>query len=123
MCCKLVRQTKILKIHTAIADKVVASIVNNRLLVQFFSCFCSNVAYVTLMEYIRGVDLHKVARVGTVIDDNVSCLVIAQLGFAINYMHSRGLMHRDIKVGHYYLEHLTRTRIRLNFFFLSPIMS
>ncbi|XP_022653945.1 probable serine/threonine-protein kinase pkgA isoform X2 [Varroa destructor] len=81
----------------ACIDKVVASMINSPYLVKYNSCFATDKAYVTLMEYIRGVDLNRIIKVGEPIDDTVCAVILAQLGLAVQYLHFRGFIHRDIK--------------------------
>lgn len=50
------------------------------------------------MEYVRGVDLHKVLKVSKVFPRDVLQLVAAQLGLAIQHLHFKGFIHRDVKV-------------------------
>lgn len=82
----------------ACIDKVVACVVNHSCLVSIFACFEIHEAFVTCMEYIRGVDLHKVLKVSKVFPRDVLQLVTAQLGLAIQHVHFKGFIHRDVKV-------------------------
>ncbi|OQR76803.1 microtubule-associated serine/threonine-protein kinase 3-like [Tropilaelaps mercedesae] len=81
----------------ACIDKVVACVVNHSCLVSIFACFAVQDAFVTCMEYVRGVDLHKVLKISKVFQHDVLQLTTAQLGLAIQHLHFKGLIHRDIK--------------------------
>lgn len=94
---KLVPCNKFKTTRQASADKLVGSMVNSPFLVRYHTCFRSDQAYVTLMEYIRGVDLHKLLK-STRLSDKVNKLIMAQLGLALQYLHYRGFLHRDVKV-------------------------
>lgn len=94
---KLVPCGKFKTTRQASADKLVGSMVNSPFLVKYHACFRSDQAYVTVMEYIRGVDLHKVLKTGS-LGDRVNKLIMAQLGLALQYLHYRGFVHRDVKV-------------------------
>ncbi|XP_022655694.1 cAMP-dependent protein kinase catalytic subunit-like isoform X2 [Varroa destructor] len=93
---KLVPCNKFKTTRQASADKLVGSMVNSPFLVRYHTCFRSDQAYVTLMEYIRGVDLHKLLK-STRLSDKVNKLIMAQLGLALQYLHYRGFLHRDVK--------------------------
>lgn len=94
---KLVPCSKFKTTRQASADKLVGSIVNSPFLVKYHACFRSDQAYVTVMEYIRGVDLHRVIK-SSALSDRVNKIVMAQLGLALQYLHYRGFIHRDVKV-------------------------
>lgn len=94
---KLVPCGKFKTTRQASADKLVGSMVNSPFLVKYHACFRSDQAYVTIMEYIRGVDLHKVLKVSA-LGDKINKLIMAQLGLALQYLHYRGFIHRDVKV-------------------------
>ncbi|OQR78188.1 PAS domain-containing serine/threonine-protein kinase-like, partial [Tropilaelaps mercedesae] len=81
----------------ACIDKVVASMINSPYVVKYYSCFATDQAYVTLMEYIRGVDLNRVIKQGDPLEDNFIAIILGQLGLAVQYLHFRGFIHRDIK--------------------------
>lgn len=82
----------------ACVDKVVGSLVNHPLLVKYHACFTVQNAYVTIMEYIRGVDLDRVVHTAKGLPMRVLRPVVAQLGIATQYLHFKGFIHRDIKV-------------------------
>lgn len=60
---KLVPLTKFKMPKHACADKVVASITNNRFLVKYYATCATQEAFLTIMEYIRGIDLHRLIKV------------------------------------------------------------
>lgn len=57
---KFVPIHKLPKPRLACVDKVVASMINHVFLVKYYACFAARQAFVTCMEYIKGVDLEKV---------------------------------------------------------------
>lgn len=94
---KLVRTTKFNNLKHACADKVCGSIIACPFLVMYFCCFKTDMAFVTLMEYIRGVDLNKVSNRRRTLPPPVVKLILAQLGLAVHYLHCKGFVHRDVK--------------------------
>ncbi|XP_022643664.1 uncharacterized protein LOC111242959 isoform X4 [Varroa destructor] len=81
----------------ACVDKVVGSLINHPLLVKYHACFTAQGAYITIMEYIRGVDLDRVVHTAKGLPMRVLRPVVAQLGIATQYLHFKGFIHRDIK--------------------------
>lgn len=82
----------------AVIDKVVASVIRSPFLVKYYSCFCTKDALITVMEYICGIDLMRVVDKAVYLPTEECRIVMAQLILAIEHMHLRGLLHRDIKV-------------------------
>lgn len=81
----------------ACVDKMVTSMMNSPFVIRYYSCFATDKAYCTLMEYMRGVDLNRLIKAGDPLDLITIALVFAQLGLAVRYLHFRGFIHRDIK--------------------------
>ncbi|XP_018497493.1 serine/threonine-protein kinase orb6-like [Galendromus occidentalis] len=78
-------------------DKKVASLINHICLVNYFACFCTQESYVTVMEFIRGVDVIKLLRECRKLPKELVKIVIAQVGLALQHMHYKGFIHRDVK--------------------------
>ncbi|XP_075526577.1 uncharacterized protein LOC142558313 [Dermacentor variabilis] len=95
---KLVPCDKFQRHKQACVDKVTASIIRNPFLVKYYACYCTKDAYLTVMEYICGADLFRVVEKAVYLPTNECRIVMAQLILAIEHMHLRGLLHRDIKV-------------------------
>ncbi|EEC09843.1 serine/threonine protein kinase, putative, partial [Ixodes scapularis] len=95
---KLVAMDRFSKHKQAAMDKVVASVVRNPFLVKYYSCFCVKEAYVTIMEYIAGLDLMRVVTMEGYLEIDAVQVIMAQLILAVEHMHLRGFLHRDIKV-------------------------
>ncbi|XP_075534909.1 microtubule-associated serine/threonine-protein kinase 3-like [Dermacentor variabilis] len=55
-------------------------------------------AYVTIMEYIAGLDLMRVVTKEEYLEIEAVRIIMAQLILALENMHLRGFLHRDIKV-------------------------
>ncbi|XP_075741735.1 uncharacterized protein LOC142792330 [Rhipicephalus microplus] len=95
---KLVNMDRFSRHKQAAMDKVVASVIRNPFLVKYYCCFCVKEAYVTVMEYIAGLDLMRVVTKEEYLDIDSSRIIMAQLILAMEHMHLRGFLHRDIKV-------------------------
>ncbi|KAK8759831.1 uncharacterized protein LOC144108790 [Amblyomma americanum] len=95
---KLVACTLFQRHKQACIDKVVASVIGSPFLVKYYSCYCTRDAYITVMEYICGADLMRVVDKAIYLPTEECRIVMAQLVLALEHMHLRGLLHRDIKV-------------------------
>ncbi|XP_072143788.1 probable serine/threonine-protein kinase DDB_G0280717 [Dermacentor andersoni] len=95
---KLVNMDRFSRHKQAAMDKVVASVIRNPFLVKYYCCFCVKEAYVTIMEYIAGLDLMRVVTKEEYLDVDAVRVIMAQLILALEHMHLRGFLHRDIKV-------------------------
>ncbi|KAL1420816.1 hypothetical protein MTO96_023672 [Rhipicephalus appendiculatus] len=95
---KLVNMDRFSRHKQAAMDKVVASVIRNPFLVKYYCCFCVKEAYVTVMEYIAGLDLMRVVTKEEYLDIESTRIIMAQLILAVEHMHLRGFLHRDIKV-------------------------
>lgn len=82
----------------AVIDKVCASVIRSPFLVKYYCCYATKEAYITVMEYICGVDLMRVVDKAVYLHTEECKIVMAQLILALEHMHLRGLLHRDIKV-------------------------
>lgn len=82
----------------AVIDKVCASVMRSPFLVKYYCCYCTKDAYITVMEYICGTDLMRVVDKAIYLPTEECRVVMAQLILALEHMHLRGLLHRDIKV-------------------------
>src|SRR5437868_2236373 len=83
----------------ALADKQVACMINHPCLVKYYATFSTNLAFVTCMEYIQGTDLTKLVKAAGRLSYEVVRIVVGQLGLAVEHLHFKGFIHRDIKVG------------------------
>ncbi|CAN7993270.1 unnamed protein product [Ixodes hexagonus] len=95
---KLVAMDRFSRHKQAAMDKVVASVIRNPFLVKYYSCFCVKEAYVTIMEYIAGLDLMRVVTKEVYLEIEAVQIIMAQLILALEHLHLRGFLHRDIKV-------------------------
>ncbi|XP_040355289.1 microtubule-associated serine/threonine-protein kinase 2-like [Ixodes scapularis] len=95
---KLVAMDRFTRHKQACIDKVVASVVRSPFLVKYYCCFCAKDSYVTLMEYVPGVDVMRVILKAAYLPIEHVQIVMAQLILALEHLHLRGFLHRDVKV-------------------------
>ncbi|XP_064487845.1 microtubule-associated serine/threonine-protein kinase 3-like [Ornithodoros turicata] len=95
---KLVASDRFRRQQQACVDKVVHSIVRSPYLVRYYACFVTKEAYVTIMEYICGVDLMRVVERATFLSVDQVQIIMAQLILAVEHLHFKGFLHRDIKI-------------------------
>ncbi|XP_064459920.1 microtubule-associated serine/threonine-protein kinase 3-like isoform X2 [Ornithodoros turicata] len=95
---KLVANDRFARNKQAAMDKVVASVVRSPFLVKYYCCFSVKEAYVTVMEWVYGLDLMRVVTKEQFIEINAVQIIMAQLILALEHLHFRGFLHRDIKV-------------------------
>ncbi|KAH6943528.1 hypothetical protein HPB50_023166 [Hyalomma asiaticum] len=98
---KLVNMDRFTRQKQAAMDKVLASVVRNPFIVKYYSCFVCKQAYVTVMEYVAGVDLMRVLNHEHYLEIDAVQIIMAQLILALQHMHFKGFLHRDIKVSKY----------------------
>lgn len=95
---KLVPKSKLPGAEFAIVDKEVSSMINHPCLVHYHATFVTEEAYVTVMEYIKGVDVIRLLQANTRLSEGFAKLILAQLGLALCHLHYKGFLHRDVKV-------------------------
>lgn len=66
--------------------------------INIYGWGASQDAYVTVMEYVCGVDLMRVVERSSFLPIDQVRLVMAQLILAVEHLHLKGFLHRDIKV-------------------------
>ncbi|XP_077545030.1 microtubule-associated serine/threonine-protein kinase 3-like [Haemaphysalis longicornis] len=94
---KLVPCDRFQRHKQACMDKVVASVIKSPFLVKYYACYSTRDAYVTMMEFVFGVDLMRVLDKVVYLPTEECRIVMAQLILATEHLHLRGFLHRDIK--------------------------
>ncbi|XP_064457066.1 serine/threonine-protein kinase MRCK beta-like [Ornithodoros turicata] len=95
---KLVAIDRFSRHKQACIDKVVASVIHSPFLVKYYCCFCAKDSYVTMMELVAGVDVMRVVTKANYLPIDQVQIIMAQLILALEHLHLRGFLHRDIKV-------------------------
>lgn len=76
---------------------MVASIIDSPFLCYYLASFKTPNAYVTLLEYIPGVDLRRVLQRSQFITGEPLEYIMAQIFLGVEHLHMKGFIHRDIK--------------------------
>ncbi|XP_018495472.1 microtubule-associated serine/threonine-protein kinase 2 [Galendromus occidentalis] len=97
MAFKIVSRQRISRLKQAAGDKVFASMTQSRYLCRYYACIAVEDYYLSMQEYIRGIDLQKCVKSQSALPVNVCRVVLAQLGHALRYLQLKGFIHRDIK--------------------------
>ncbi|KAL3192760.1 hypothetical protein MRX96_058811 [Rhipicephalus microplus] len=95
---KLVNLGRFTRQKQAAMDKVLASVLRNPFIVKYYSCFTCKQAYVTVMEYVAGENLMGVLNHEHYLEIDAVQMIMAQVILALQHMHFKGFLHRDIKL-------------------------
>lgn len=99
VCVKLIITSRLKRLSYAALDKIVASVSEHPKIVQYHASFLTTAAYVTVMEYVGGIDVLKyVQAMGEIIQyPDQYCIILNQMVKAVSHIHAHGFIHRDIK--------------------------
>ncbi|XP_028968858.1 microtubule-associated serine/threonine-protein kinase 3-like [Galendromus occidentalis] len=97
MTCKIISSKKLKRERVKCADKLVASVAKSHFVVKIYASFEAKGAFVSLMEYVPGIDLYRILKNQPSLSPQIIRIVIAQLCLAIQFLHMTGFIHRDIK--------------------------
>ncbi|XP_022655347.1 uncharacterized protein LOC111247972 isoform X3 [Varroa destructor] len=98
ICIKLIPEARLPTIECIASDKLVASIINSPFLIQYLSVFKVEDAFVTLMEYVEGIDLKKLMSIQRFLPEDVLRLFVVQMFLGLEHLHYKGFVHRDLKL-------------------------
>ena len=66
--------------------------------VKFVEIFVSSEKFYIVMEYLRGKNLREYVKEKGALSENEAKVIFFQICKAINYLHTIGIAHRDIKL-------------------------
>jgi serine/threonine protein kinase len=64
---------------------------------QYYGCFVNHYKLWVIMEYVNGGSLFELLKPGAVTDENVILIIAKEILIALEYLHSQGKIHRDLK--------------------------
>ncbi|KAI5077965.1 hypothetical protein GOP47_0007789 [Adiantum capillus-veneris] len=92
-------------VESILAERDILISTRNPFVVRFFYSFtCSENLYL-VMEYLIGGDLYSLLRNVGCLDETISQIYIAELVLALEYLHSLGVVHRDLKPDNLLIAH------------------
>ncbi|THU45320.1 hypothetical protein C4D60_Mb02t16630 [Musa balbisiana] len=84
-------------VESILAERDILITVRNPFVVRFFYSFTSRENLYLVMEYLNGGDLYSLLRNLGCLDEDVARIYIAEVVLALEYLHSLGVVHRDLK--------------------------
>ncbi|KAJ6812935.1 putative serine/threonine protein kinase IRE4 isoform X1 [Iris pallida] len=84
-------------IERILAERNILITVRNPFVVRFFYSFTCRDNLYLVMEYLNGGDLYSMLRKVGCLEEDVARIYIAELVLALEYLHSLGITHRDLK--------------------------
>jgi serine/threonine protein kinase len=86
------------KVHTVIRERMILEKVSSPFIVQLKVAFQTPSKFYLGLEYVAGGDLfRRMSADGQAIRFHDARLYIAELGFALDYLHRAGIIYRDLK--------------------------
>eukprot|EP00250_Pteridium_aquilinum_P011958 c20416_g1_i1 orf=749-4627(-) len=106
-------------VESILAERDILISTRNPFVVRFFYSFtCSENLYL-VMEYLIGGDLYSLLRNVGCLDETISQIYMAEVVLALEYLHSLGVVHRDLKPDNLLIAH--DGHIKLTDFGLSKV--
>lgn len=106
-------------VENILAERDILITVCNPFVVRFFYSFTSRDNLYLVMEYLNGGDLYSLLRHMGCLEEHVTRVYIAELVLALEYLHSLGVVHRDLKPDNILIAH--DGHIKLTDFGLSKV--
>lgn len=106
-------------VENILAERDILISVRNPFVVRFFYSFTCRDNLYLVMEYLNGGDLYSLLRKMGCLEENVARVYIAELVLALEYLHSQGVVHRDLKPDNILIAH--DGHIKLTDFGLSKV--
>ncbi|KAF9120042.1 hypothetical protein BGW39_011706 [Mortierella sp. 14UC] len=84
-------------VNHVLAERRVLALTRTPFVVQLFYAFASKDYLYLVMEYVIGGDLSSLLAVFESFDEDMAKMYIAECVLALEYLHSNGITHRDLK--------------------------
>ncbi|ETV85178.1 AGC protein kinase, variant [Aphanomyces astaci] len=79
------------------AERDILASVQSPFVVKLFWTFQSQFNLFLVMEYLPGGDFMSLLECIVRLEERVACIYIAEIALALNHLHSKGCVHRDLK--------------------------
>ncbi|EXB25607.1 putative serine/threonine-protein kinase [Morus notabilis] len=106
-------------VESILAERDILISVRNPFVVRFFYSFTCRENLYLVMEYLNGGDLYSLLRNLGCLGEDVARVYIAEVVLALEYLHSRHVVHRDLKPDNLLIAH--DGHIKLTDFGLSKV--
>lgn len=106
-------------VESILAERDILISACNPFVVRFFYSFTCRENLYLVMEYLIGGDLYSLLRNVGCLDEHISRIYIAEVVLALEYLHSLGVVHRDLKPDNLLIAH--DGHIKLTDFGLSKV--
>lgn len=106
-------------VNHVFAERQVLSVARNSFVVKMFFAFHSKEYLYLVMEYLIGGDLSSLLQGITRFDESWAVFYTAEIAVALEYLHSHGIAHRDLKPDNVLID--SQGHIKLTDFGLSRI--
>jgi serine/threonine protein kinase len=84
--------------HIEVELSILEQLRGHPFIVSLFSCFQTDANLLFVLEYAQGADLRKLLEANTIIRDPSASFYAAEIAIAIQFLHSKGVVHRDLKL-------------------------
>ncbi|CAN6925618.1 hypothetical protein HID58_043816 [Brassica napus] len=106
-------------VESILAERDILINVRNPFVVRFFYSFTDRDNLYLVMEYLNGGDLYSLLRNLGCLEEDIVRVYIAEVVLALEYLHSEGVVHRDVKPDNLLIAH--DGHIKLTDFGLSKV--
>ncbi|KAL1202711.1 putative serine/threonine protein kinase IREH1 [Cardamine amara subsp. amara] len=106
-------------VESILAERDILINVRNPFVVRFFYSFTCRDNLYLVMEYLNGGDLYSLLRNLGCLEEDIVRVYIAEVVLALEYLHSEGVVHRDLKPDNLLIAH--DGHIKLTDFGLSKV--
>ncbi|CAN8270243.1 unnamed protein product [Cochlearia groenlandica] len=92
-------------VESILAERDILINVRNPFVVRFFYSFTCRDNLYLVMEYLNGGDLYSLLRNLGCLEEDIVRVYIAEVVLALEYLHSEGVVHRDLKPDNLLIAH------------------